>query len=75
MCWLPSARPGTVDDHRVVEQRAVALLRRLQLRHPGGELLHVVPVDLRHLVHLLHDVPVVRERMMAVGDADLAVGA
>src|SRR5450759_4162126 len=66
---------GAVDDHAVIEQRAVTFLDRLQLLHPGGELEHVIAVDLRHLFHQIGLIAVVGERMEAVGYADLAVGA
>ena len=43
--------------------------------HPAGELLHVIGVDLRHLFHQIFLIAMVGERMVAVGDADLAIGA
>ena len=66
---------GAIHDHRVVEHRTFAVLSRLERGDPLRELLDVIAINLRHLVHLLDDVPVVRQRMVAVGDADLAVGA
>ena len=59
----------------MVEQRAVAFRRGLQLLQEVGEQRHVERVDLGHLRDLLRIVAVVRERMVRIGHADLGIGA
>ena len=68
------ADAAAVDDHAVVEQRAVAFLDRLQLAEQVGELLDVEAVDLLDLRLLLRVVAVVRQVVVAFGDADERVG-
>ena len=67
------AQAAAVDDHRVVEQRAVAVGRVLHLLDEPGEQLHVHRVDLGHLLDPLLVVAVVRERMVRIGDVDLGI--
>ena len=66
---VPHAR--AVDHRRVVEQRAVAVLRRRHLLEEAPEDLHVERVDLRQLRELLGPLAVVRGRVVRVGDPDL----
>jgi len=47
------AQTGPVQDHRVIEQRAVAVLRVAQLAEVVGQHPRVQPVDLRGLLLLL----------------------
>ena len=69
------AHAAAVEDQRVIEQRAVAVGRRVQLLQELGEQLDVVGVDLGDLGDVLRVVAVVRDRMVLLGDADLRVGA
>ena len=72
--WLLlSAMPRAVHHRHVIEERAIAVGRRLQALEVVREHLHVVRVDLRHLLDLLHLAGVVRNRVMRVGHADLRV--
>ncbi len=64
---------GAVDDHAVIEQRRIAFFGRLQFLDPRGELARLIAIDLRHLLHQVGHIAVMRERVMAVGNADLAV--
>ena len=64
---------GTINDHRILKQIRVAFLRTLQLLHPSRKLLHVVLVDLRHLLHQVRLVHVVRQRMMPIRNPNLAI--
>src|SRR5205814_4984910 len=66
-------QPAAVDDHRVVEQRAVAVLRRLELVEQICELLDVELIDLGDLLDLLFIARMVREAVMAFRDADLGI--
>ena len=59
----------------MVEQRAVAVRGRPQLRHVLREQLRVVAVDLRHAGDQLRHVVVVRQRVVRLRHADLRVGA
>ena len=61
---------AAVGDHAVVQQRAVAFRDRLQLAEQVGELLDVEGVDRADLVDLLRVVAVVRQLVVAFGDAD-----
>ena len=65
---------GAVEQHHVVDQRAVAVGRAGQLGHELAEERHVVLVDLLHLLDLLAVPAVVRQRVVRVGDADLRIG-
>src|SRR5262249_34697526 len=69
------AHTAAVEHHRVVEQRAAAVRRRLQLLEVVGGQRDVEGVDLRHPRDLLRIVAVVRQRVMRVGDANLRIGA
>ena len=66
-------QPAAVDDHRVVEQRAVAVLRRLELVEQICELLDVELIDLGDLLDLLFIARMMREAVMAFRDADLGI--
>ena len=55
----------------MVEQRAVALGNRFQFLEDKGELARVEPVDLLDLLLFGRVAAVVREVVVAVGDADL----
>ena len=68
------AHAAAQQIERVVEQRAVAIGRRLQLLDQIREQRHVVRVDLGELDQLLGIVHVVRHRMMRLGHADVRVG-
>ena len=57
----------------MIEQRAVAVRRVLQLLEEVPELRDVVGLDLDVLLHLLGPVLVVGDGMMAVGDANLRI--
>src|SRR5256885_14599382 len=59
--------PAAVQDQHVVEQRAVAVRRRLQLLEVVRELLRVVRVDLRLLRQELGIVAMVRDGMVRLG--------
>jgi hypothetical protein len=69
------ADAAAVQDQRVIQERAVAFRRRLQLLEVVGEERHVERVDLRHARDLLRIVAVVRQRVMRIGHADLGIGA
>ena len=59
---VPDRRP--VEDHEMVQQRAIAVLRRPELQQEVGEELHVIRVDLRQLLDLLGCVLVMAERVV-----------
>ena len=59
-------------DEHVIEQRAVAVGRRLQLVDVVREELRLQRLDLDDLRDLLDVAAVVRQRVVRVGDADLA---
>src|SRR5687767_15795271 len=61
---------AAVNDHRIVEQRAVAFLDRLQLIEEVAELPHVKLVDRRDLLFLVQVAAVMGEIVMTVADAD-----
>ena len=69
------ADAAAVDDHAVVEQRAVALGDRLQLLEQVSQLGDVELVDLLDLLLLGRVAAVVREVVVAVRDADGPVAA
>ena len=48
----------------MVQQRAIAVLRRPELQQEVGEELHVIRVDLRQLLDLLGCVLVMAERVV-----------
>ena len=64
-----------VDDHRVVQERVLALANGLELAQEVRELLNVEAVDLLDLLVLSGIAAVVREVMVAFGDADERVRA
>src|SRR6185295_17785687 len=61
---------AAVDDHGVVEDRALLLLDRLQLLEEAGEELDVVLVDLLDLLELVLVARVVGQRVVAFRDAE-----
>ena len=63
------AQAAAVEHHRVIEQRAVAVGRRLQLLEEVAEHLHVIAVDHGELVHVLALVRVVRRVVEALAHA------
>ena len=65
------AQRAAVEDQRVIEQRAVAVRRRLQLLEEVGELRHVVGVQLRELIHVAAVVRVMRQVVERIADARL----
>ena len=69
------AHAAAEHDDRVIEQRAVAVGRGLQLLEVIGEQRHVIGVDLRQLLQLLRIVAVMRRRVVRLGHADLRIGA
>ena len=69
------AHAAAVHQHRVVEQRAVAVGRGLQPIEEPPEQLDVIGVDARHLLDVLRVVAVVRHGVVLLGDADLGIGA
>src|ERR1017187_10389880 len=68
------AHAAAVEVERMVQERAISLGRCLQLREELGKQRHVELVDLGHPRDLLGVVPVVRERVVRVGDSDLGIG-
>ena len=52
--------PGAVENHHVVQQRAVAVRRRAQLVQVVRKQTHVIGVDLRELLVQHRVMPVVR---------------
>ena len=66
---------AAVEDHRVIEQRAVAVRSRFHALDQISELIHVMRVDLDGLGDLDRIVLVMRAVVMAVGNADLAIAA
>ena len=64
---------AAVDDHRVVEQRAVAVGGGPELLDEVSEQLQVVRVDAGDLLHELRVAAMVGERMVRVGNADLGI--
>ena len=69
------AHAAAVQVERMVEQRAVAFRRGLQLLQELREQRDVELIDLGHLGDLLRIVAVMRQRMMRIGNADLRIGA
>ena len=59
----------------MIEQRSVAVRRRMQLLHQIREQLDVQLIDLDQLLDALFVALMVRNRVMSVRDADLAIGA
>ncbi len=75
VCWSPSPMPAPYNEHRVIEQRAVAVRRVAHLFHEPREERHVVRVDLRVLLDVVRVVLVMRDRMVPFGHADGWIGA
>ena len=67
--------PVAIQQHHVIEQRAVAVGRRRELFHVVREQRRVVGVDLGEVRELDLIVVVVRGRVMRLVDADLREGA
>ncbi len=67
------ADAAAVNDGRVVEQRTIAVRRRFQPRDEFRELLHVIAIDLRNLVHQCGVVAMMRKPVVASRNADLAL--
>ena len=69
------AQAAAEHHERVIEQRTVAVVRLLQLLHQVREERRVKLVDLDQLLDALGILLVMRNRVVAVGDADFAIGA
>ena len=69
---IPHAAPIKVE--RMIQQRAVALRRGLQLPKKLGEQRHVELIDLGHPRNLFRIVAVMRQRMMRIRNASLRIG-
>ena len=67
--------PGAIEDHHVVEQRAIAILGSRKLRDKAGEQFYVIPVDLLYFSDQGRVALVMRDWMMRIGDPDLAKSA
>jgi hypothetical protein len=67
------AHAAAVKDERVIEQRAVAVGRRLQLVEEVGQHLHVIAVDDREAIHLRARVGVMRRDVEALAHAALRI--
>ena len=65
------AQRAAVQHERVIEQRAVAVRRLLQLVDEVGELRHVVRVQLREAIHVAAIVRVVRQVVERIADGRL----
>src|SRR5258707_11815049 len=81
-CWkvlvtvaIPVGQRGAIHDHAVVQQRRVTLFGGLHFLDPASELCQLIAVDLRYLLHQNRIVAMMRERMVAVGNANLAIRA
>ena len=66
---------AAIDDHAIVEERALAFAHGLQAFEEVGELRHVEAIDLRQLRLLLRIAAVVRDVVMAIGHAGEGVAA
>ncbi len=64
---------AAINNHRMIQQRPIAIRRILQLGHKGRKLLHVIAVNRRHFIHQSRIVAVVRQAMVPIGNANLAV--
>src|SRR6185312_3138524 len=69
------ADAASVNDHRMVEQGAVAVASRFQFTKEIRELLHMIAVDFRDFIHQLGIVAMMRKPVMPFRHADLAIGA
>ena len=68
------AHVAAVQDQRMIQQRAVAVLGGVQLLQELGEQREVIILDLHQLLDLVRAVLVVRRGVMAVGNAHLRIG-
>jgi len=64
-----------VQDHRVIEQRAIAIWRVIELAQVVGQHLHVQSVDLCRLFLLLAVALVMRAGVMRVAKSEFRIGA
>ena len=69
------AHAAAIENHRMIEQRTVAVPRGLQFFQVVGKQRNMERIDLCHLGELLRIAAVVRQRMMRLGHADLGIGA
>ena len=67
------AHPASVQEHGVVEQRALAVRRGLQLPEEIGEQRHMERADLGDLLDLHRIVAVMAGRMVRLRDANLGI--
>jgi hypothetical protein len=68
------ADAAAVQDQGVIEQRAVAVRRRAQPVEEVSEQADVVRVDLGVLLDLVRRIPMMRDRVVRIGYADVVVG-
>ena len=66
---------AAVEEQAVVEQRAIAVGRRLQLLQEVRQRRRVMRVDLGQQRDLLRRIPMMRQPMMPFGDADFRIRA
>ena len=71
---IPVADAAAVQNHGVVEQRAIPVRSGLQLLQEVREELYVKRVDLGEERQLLGVVSMVRQAMVRIGDAELGIG-
>jgi hypothetical protein len=64
---------AAVDDHHVIQQRAVAVGRVLQLAQELGEQLGVEDIDQFDLGDIFQGAAMVRQRMVRLGNADFGI--
>ena len=69
------AHVAAEEDRGVIQHRAVAFLRLDSFLMKSANISRVVLLNLHQLVHLLRIVPVMRQRMERLGDAQVRVGA
>ena len=69
------AHAAAVNRHRMIEQGSVAFLNRFELLDQVGKLFHVMAFDFRGLLNQLGSAPVMRQRVMRIGEAELGVGS
>ena len=67
------ADAASVEQHYVVEQRAISFRRGLELLQILGEQRNVEGIDLRHALDFFRVVAMVRQRMMRIRDTDFRV--
>src|SRR5262249_38221304 len=72
---IPVADAAAMEDHRAVQERAaVRLFNRSQLVEEMGELLHLVQLDLHEQVDILLKLPMVRQRVIPLANAQVRRG-